>query len=99
VRQQRGERIERATRLGNRSHFQPVAEDHDGNQRREFPPDLDLEKAKGCSQRCAKGNYDRQADKRHHARLAVRNLVPCPTYENEASVKENDRSENWSDEL
>src|SRR5262249_45864856 len=32
------------------------------------------------------------------ARLAVRNLVPSPTNENETAVKENDRSENWSDE-
>ena len=67
VREERGECIERATSLGNSSHFQPVAEDHDRDQRREFPPDLDLEEAECCGDRRTKGNYDRQADERHHA--------------------------------
>ena len=46
--EQRGECVERAKSLRNGSHFQPMAEDHDRYQRREFPPYLDLEEAEGC---------------------------------------------------
>src|SRR6266568_3032879 len=46
--EQRGECIERAARLGNGSHLQPMAEDHDRDQRRQFPPNLDLEEAECC---------------------------------------------------
>ena len=45
VRQQLGEGGERAARLGDRAHLEPVAEQHDRDQRRELPPDLDLEQA------------------------------------------------------
>ena len=46
-----------------------------------------------------RGDDDGESNERHHAGLAVRNLAPCPTNENQASVKENNRPENWSDKL
>ena len=46
VGQQLGERRERAARLGDRAHLQPVAEQHDRDERGELPPDLDLEDAR-----------------------------------------------------
>ena len=76
-----GERIERATSLGNGSHFEPMAEDHDRDQRCEFPPDFNLEEAEGCGERRSKGDYDRQADEGHHAGLAVGKFAPCPANE------------------
>jgi hypothetical protein len=95
--EQRGECIERAASLGNSSHFQPVAEDHDRNQRSEFPPDFDLEEPECCGERRTKGNCDRQADEGHHAGLVLRKLAPCPADENEATVNEDRRSEDWGD--
>ncbi len=43
VRKKGGERIEGAACLGNGSHFEPVTEEHDRNQRRKFPPNVNLE--------------------------------------------------------
>ena len=39
------ERIERAASLRYGSHFEPVAENHNRNQRGEFPPHVDLEQS------------------------------------------------------
>jgi hypothetical protein len=55
VRQQRGERVECTAGLRDGAHFQPMAEDHDGDKGREFPPDLDLEEPKCCGERRTKG--------------------------------------------
>jgi hypothetical protein len=82
VREQRGECIERASGLGNGSHFEPMAQHHDRDQRCEFPPDFNLEEAKCCGERRSKSDYDCQADERHHAGLAVGELAPCPADEN-----------------
>ncbi|HEY5177996.1 MAG TPA: hypothetical protein VII95_20765 [Terriglobales bacterium] len=79
--EQCSECIERTTSLGNGLHFQPMAEDHDRNQRCEFPPDFNLEKAECCGERRPKGDYDRQADECHHAGLAVGKFDPCPSDE------------------
>ena len=48
VGQQLGERGQRAARLGDRAHLEPVAEQHDRDERRELPPDLDLEDSRAC---------------------------------------------------
>jgi hypothetical protein len=82
VREQRGECIERTASLGNGPHFQPVAEDHDRNQRRGFPPNVDFEKAECRSERSSKSDYDRQADECHHAGLVVGKFAPCPADKN-----------------
>src|SRR5207253_4076333 len=97
--EQRGERIERATSLRNSSHFQPMAEDHDRDQRREFPPDFNLEKTESCGKRRAKGHCDCQADEGHHAGLVVRKLAPGPTDEDETAVNEDRCSEDWRDQV
>ena len=43
VGQQLGERLQRAARLADRPHLQPVAEQHDHDQRGELPPELEVE--------------------------------------------------------
>ena len=40
---QLGERLQRAARLADRAHLQPVAEQHDHDQRGQLPPELELE--------------------------------------------------------
>jgi hypothetical protein len=53
-----------------------MSEDHDRDQRCEFPPYFNLEEAEGCSEGCPEGDYDRQADEGHHSRLAVSKFAP-----------------------
>ena len=84
------QRIERAASLEDGPHLQPVAEHHDGNQRCEFPPDVDFEQAEGRGERGRKGYDDCQADQRHHAGLAGGEFGPCAAQEDAASVKEDD---------
>src|SRR6266851_10468391 len=96
--EQSGECIERATSLRNGSHFEPVAENHNRNQRCELPPNVDLEQTKCRSERSSKSNNDGQADERHHAGLAVDKLSLRPAQENEATVNEDDGSEDWRNE-
>ena len=45
VGQQRGQRVERARRLAERAHLQPVAEQHDHDQERQLPPEVQVEPA------------------------------------------------------
>ena len=61
IRKQGGQGIERAMSLRNRSHFQPVAENHDRNQRRKLPPHFDLEQAECRGERSNKRNNDGQS--------------------------------------
>jgi hypothetical protein len=96
--EQRGECIECAASLRNGSHFQPMAEDHDRDQRCKFPPDFDLKEAECCSERRTKSNCDRQADEGHHAGLVVCKLAPCPTNEDETTVNKDHRSEDWGNQ-
>ena len=45
VGQQRGERVERARGLAEGPHLQPVAEQHDHDEERELPPEVEVETA------------------------------------------------------
>src|SRR4029077_5523012 len=76
VREKRSEGGERATSLGNSPHLQPMAEEHDGDERRELPPDLDFEEANSPRERRAKGDDDCQGDERHHAGLVIDKFAP-----------------------
>src|SRR5713101_9823276 len=76
-----------------------MAEDHDGDQRCDFPPDFNLEEAECCGERCAKGDHDRQADESHHAGLAVGKFAPSPTDEDRSAIKKDDCSKDGGDKL
>jgi hypothetical protein len=58
-----------------------MAEDHNRDQRCEFPPNVNLEEAECCGERCPEGDYDRQADEGHHAGLAAGKFAPRPADE------------------
>src|SRR5262245_3170258 len=98
VREQGRQGIEGAASLGDRPHLQPVAEEHDGDKRRELPPDVDCEEAERRGEGGDEGNRDRQADQGHHPWLAVRQLAARAAREDEAAVKEDDRAKNRRDE-
>jgi hypothetical protein len=84
-------------RLSDGAHFQPVTENHNSDQRGEFPPDLHLEQAECSAERRPKGDENPQADECHHARLAVSYFSKCTAEKNDSPVNEDDSSENGRD--
>ena len=48
-----------------------MAEKHDGDERRELPPDLDLEEPKSARPAGHERDDDREADQGHHSGLPV----------------------------
>ena len=76
-----------------------MAENHDRDQGGELPPYVDLEEAEGSGQRSPECDDDRQADERHHARLASGELAARCADENEATIEEDERSEDGGNEL
>ena len=95
VREQGGKCIERTASLGNCPHFQPVAEDHDRDQRRKFPPNVNFKEAECRSERRSKSDNDRQADQRHHARLVIGKFASCSADENKAAISRRRRFRGW----
>ena len=93
VRQQSREGRERALRLRDRSHLEPVAEQHDRDQGGQLPPDLDLEEAESAGQRGHEGHDDRQRDQGHHPGLTVGQLALGSADEDQTAVEEDDRPE------
>ena len=97
IRKQGGKGIERAMGLRYRSHFQPMAENHDRNERRKLPPHFDLEQTECRRERGNKRNDDGQSDQGHHPGFTLGKLAPRSTNENKAAVKEDDRSKDrWN---
>ena len=78
VRQELGEGRQGAARLGDRAHLEPVAEEHDRDEGRELPPDLDLEQAERAGPGRDEGDDDRERDEGHHPGLAVGAARPGP---------------------
>ena len=70
-----GQFLQCALRLGNRSHLDPVAEDHDRDERRQLPPQVHAREAECDRQAEDEGDGDRQRDERHHAGPAVGELA------------------------
>ena len=96
--QELGQRREGAAGLGDRAHLEPVAEEHDRDQGRELPPDLDLEQAQRPGPAGDERDDDREADQGHHPGLAIGQLGPRTAQEDEAAVQEDDRAEDRRDE-
>ena len=97
VGQQRGEGGEGALRLGDRSHLEPVAEQHDGDQGGQLPPDLDLEEAKGAGPRGDERDHDGEGDEGHHPGLAVGQFPLSTTKEDHPAVEEDDGADDGRD--
>ena len=95
VGQQLGERGERPLGLTDGLHLQPVAEQHDDHEQREFPPEVEVEIADAETRGQARGerHRDRECDQQHHPRLAGANLADPAAQERPAAVEEDDRAE------
>ena len=96
---QLGERGERAPRLADRLHLLPVPQQHDRDQSRELPPEVQVEppEARGHRRRVRDG--DRHRDEQHHPGLAVTDLTNPTLEERPATPEEHDRAEQRPDPL
>ena len=74
VGQQLGQRRQGAPGLADRLHLLPVAEQHDRDQRRQLPPELEVEPVEAGGHRRHVGDGDRHRDQQHHPGLAVADL-------------------------
>ena len=84
---------ERATGLADRLHLLPVAEQHDRHQRRQLPPELEVEPVETRRHRRHVGDGDRHRDQQHHPGLAVTDLRDAAGEERPAAPPEHDRAE------
>jgi len=75
-----------------------VTEEHDRDQRRQLPPDLDVEQAEGRRERGRERDDDREADQGHHPGLPLAQLPESALDENAASVDKHDDAEQGRDQ-
>ena len=98
IRQQLREFLESALCLVDRTHLDPVAEQHDRHQRRQLPPQVQaLDNAERDQRAVKEGDGDRKRDQRHHARQAISQLVVSAADERRAAVEVHDRAEHRRD--
>ena len=96
VGQQCGKRRQGTLRLADRLHLLPVAEQHDGDQRRQLPPEVQVERAERGGQRRQVGDGDRHRDQQHHAGGPVADLAHRPLEKGPATVREHHRAQHRS---
>ena len=99
VGQQRREGVERGTRLRERPHLDPVAEQHDDDQQGELPPELEfvIQDAEGRAPRREERDRDREADQEHHPRPAGAQLADRSGEERPAAPHVHDGAEQRRD--
>jgi hypothetical protein len=98
VRQELRERRQRAAGLTERLHLLPVAEEHHHDQRRELPPELEVDHAELREHARHEGDRDRERDEQHHPGRTPAKLVERACQEDPAAVDEDHRAEHRRDE-
>jgi hypothetical protein len=93
VGQQPGELGQRALRLGDGAHLDPMPQQHDRDERGELFPERHARVAEGHSQAEREGDIDSQGDQRHHPREPVAELVPGTLDEGPPTVEEDGGAE------
>src|SRR5262249_46265516 len=93
VRQQLRELGERALRLRDRAHLDPVAENHDRDERSELPPEIHSRESERDGEAEHESNADREGDERHHPGATVGELAPGALDEHPAAVREDQSAE------
>src|SRR5215218_3007077 len=99
VGQQRRQVVQGAGGLPEGAHLQPVPEQHDHDQQRQLPPEVQVEEAERGGGTGHEGDPDRQGDQQHHAGLAAACLRDAALQERPAAVQEHHRAEHWRDPL
>ena len=97
--EQLGQLVECAARLLDAPHLHPVAEQHDGDERGQLPPERRAREAERDRGAEDKRDRDRERDQRHHPRRAVAKLARRPPDEHPPAVEEDDRAEDGGDVL
>ena len=77
-RKQLGELLQRPLRLEDRAHLDPVAQEHDGDERRELLPERRPRVAERHSYAEGERDADGERDERHHARKPARSSRTAP---------------------
>jgi hypothetical protein len=89
-----GKFVERARGLTHRTHLQPVTEQHDIDQRDQFPEEAFAEIDELRRDAVHERDRDRQRDERHHAGLAIFQFRDCHVEEWNSSIgKDDDRKD------
>ena len=99
VGEERREGGERASGEAEGAHLLPVAEQHDGDQRRELPPELEVDETGLGGQAGEEGDGNGERDEKHHAGLPPAQLLPTAAQEDRATVEEDDRAEDGRHQL
>ena len=97
VRQQLGERADRAAGLAERLHLLPVPEQHDHDQRRQLPPELEIEQSERRGRARDERDGDRERDEQHHPRRPPADLRPRAREEDGSAVEVGDGAEDGCD--
>ena len=98
VRQQLGKRRECTAGLADRTHLDPVAKQHHGDQQRHLPPDLRVEESERRRQRGDVGDGDRHRDQHHHPRPPRPRLCHRTHQERPSTDEEDDGAQHRSDQ-
>ena len=93
VREQLRELPQRALGLGDRPHLDPVTEHHDGDERRQLPPEIRAGEADRDGEAEYESDADRQRDERHHSRQSSADLADGALDEHPATVGEHQCAE------
>ncbi len=83
VRQQRRQRVEGRSCLGEGTHLDPVSEQHDVDEQRKLPPEVHIgsQDAHARPHGGEERNADRHADQQHHPRRACPEFAECSAEE------------------
>jgi len=95
--QQGRERLEGAGCLPEGLHLLPMPEQHDVNQQRKLPPELEIQRTGLRRDARHVRDDDRERDEEHHPRLPIPDLSYAALQERESAVEEDDRSEDGGD--
>jgi len=99
VGQESGERVERRRGRRERAHLDPVPEQHDDDEERQLPPELELvvQDAEARAPRREEGDRDRERDEGHHAGPAAAELVAGAREERPSAPHVHDGAEDGGD--
>jgi hypothetical protein len=87
-----GQLVQRPRRLAHAAHLQPVAEQHDVDQRHQLPEEGLARRQQQRGQAVDVRDADGQRDQRHHPRLPVAQLGHGHRQEGHATVEEDNRA-------
>ncbi len=99
IREELGKFGKSPLRLGDRTHLDPVPEQHDRDEGRQLFPERHSREAERHGRTEAEGDRDGEGDQRHHPRQAVLQFSEGPLEEGPSTMSEDECSEDHGDPL